>query len=129
MYSESTPKQGIQRFTYEEYAHCNGCRTLSRLRFKSKSGDYNGCVALYGRNNGYSNGGSPIQMQACVLDDNKGGQRQNIQIPGSGRKDAKGKLDFYLTSNLCIGSVKGSVSDNKHVYSDQCRTNYKVMLV
>ena len=129
VYSESTPKQGIQRFTYEEYIPCNGCQAISRLRFKSKSGDYNGCVALYGRNNGYSDGGSPIQMQECILDVHQGGQRQNIQIPGSGRKDAKGKLDFYTTSNLCIGSVKGSPSDNKHVYSDQCRTEYIVKRV
>ena len=129
IFSESTSKQGIQRFTYEEYSPCIGCRTLSRLRFESKSGDYNGCVALYGRNNGYSNGGSPIQMQKCILQDNQGGQRQDVQIPGAGRKDAKGKLDFYLTSNLCIGSVKGSLSDNKHVYSDQCRTEYIVKRV
>ena len=39
------------------------------------------------------------------------------------------KLDFYLTNNLCIGSTKGSIGDNKHVYSDQCKTNYKVKLV
>ena len=68
-------------------------------------------------------------MQDCILADSKSGQRQNVQIPGAGRKDAKGKLDFYLTNNLCIGSVKGSVSDNKHVYSDQCRTEYIVKRV
>ena len=131
VYSESTPKQGIQRFTYEEYSPCVGCENLRRLRFKSKDGDYNGCVALYGRNNGYSNGGSPIQMQECILEDNEGGQRQNIQIPGAGRnpRGAKGTLKFYLTNNLCIGSTKGSVSNNKPVYSDQCSTGYKVKLV
>ena len=65
------------------------------------------------------------------LEDNKGGQRQNIQIPGAGRnpRGAKGTLKFYLTNNLCIGSTKGSVSNNKPVYSDQCRTGYKVKLV
>ena len=69
-------------------------------------------------------------MQKCILEANQGGQRQNIQIPGSGRKNnAEGTLKFYLTNNLCIGSTQGSVGDNKHVYSDQCRTGYKVKLV
>ena len=129
VYSKSSPKQGIQKFTYEEYSPCSGCNNLRRLRFKSKDGSYNGCVALYARNGGYANGGSKIQVQTCIKDDHEGGQRQNIQIPGAGRNDAEGKLDFYLTNNLCIGSTKGSVGDNKHVYSDQCRTNYKVKLV
>ena len=68
-------------------------------------------------------------MQECIEGDHQGGQRQNIEIPGGGRKDASGKLSFYLTNNLCIGGPKGGNGDNKHVYSDQCRTNYKVMLV
>ena len=124
-------KQGIQRFTYEEYSPCVGCENLRRLRFKSKSGDYNGCVALYGRNKPYSNGGSPIQMQECILEDNNGGQRQNIQIPGAGRnpRGAKGTLKFYLTSNLCIGGPDGKLTNNVAVYSDQCRTGYKVKMV
>ena len=42
VYSESTPKQGIQRFTYEEYPGGN-----YRLRFKSKNGKYNGCVVFH----------------------------------------------------------------------------------
>ena len=95
----------------------------------SKDGDYNGCVALFGRNGNMRNGGSKIQMQKCILKDQDGGQRQNIQIPGFGRKDAKGTLKFYLTNNLCIGSTNGPVKDNKHVYSDQCSTGYKVKLV
>ena len=114
----------------QEYIPCGGCQAISRLRFKSKDGSYNGCVALFGRNDKYSNGNSPIQMQTCKLEANKGGQRQNIQIPGSGRENnAEGTLKFYLTPNLCIGSTKGSVGDNKYVYSDQCRTGYKVKLV
>ena len=50
---------------------------------------------------------------------------------GAGRnpRGAKGTLKFYLTNNLCIGSTKGSVSNNKPVYSDQCSTGYKVKLV
>ena len=155
VYTETNPKQGYQMFRYEEYYYspCSGCENiiLNRLRFKSKSGKFDGCVALYrlrrnhlsrrfsrshivshryGRNGKYSNGGSPIAMQDCQADVHMGGQRQDIQIPGNGRSNgAKGTLKFDKQPGFCIGGTEGSPKDGKLVYSDQCRTGYKVKLV
>ena len=98
----------------------------------SKSGKYNGCAALYGRNGQYSNGGSPIQMQKCLWVDNSGGQRQQITLPMGGGNPTKGKkydgkLDYVLTQKLCIGSTNGSPGDNKDVFSNKCyNTKYTV---
>ena len=82
----NSPKQGIQKFTLEKYS-APGQKDRYYLRFMSKSGKYNGCAALYGRNGQYSNGGSPIQMQECEWIDNNGGAIVNggtISIAGCG---------------------------------------------
>ena len=125
----NSPKQGIQKFTLEKYAS-PGQKDRYYLRFMSKSGKYNGCAALYGRNGQYSNGGSPIQMQECEWIDNNGGQRQQIIIPGYGASSGTytGYLDYVLTQKLCIGPPTGKLNNNKGVAvkSDQCRTKYTV---
>ena len=65
-----------------------------------------------------------------ALDSRKGGQRQDIRIPGNGRSNgAKGTLKFDKQPGFCIGGTEGSPKDGKLVYSDQCRTGYKVKLV
>ena len=96
----------------------------------SKSGTYNGCAALYGRNGKYSNGGSPIQMQECEWIDNSGGQRQQIIIPGYGASSGTytGYLDYVLTQKLCIGPPTGKLSKEEAVAvkSDTCNTEYTV---
>ena len=93
-----------------------------------KSGKYNGCVALYGRNAPYNNGGSPIQMQTCKWIANQGGQRQQITLPGSGASSGtyEGYLDYVLTQKFCIGGPDGRLANNVNVESDECRTKYKV---
>ena len=62
--------------------------------------------------------------------DNKGGQRQQIIIPGYGASSGKytGYLDYVLTQKLCIGPPTGKLNNNKGVAvkSDQCRTKYTV---
>ena len=126
----NTPKQGIQKFTLEKYS-ASGQADRYYLRFMSQSGKYNGCVALYGRNSPYSNGGSPIQMQECLWIDNSGGQRQQITLPMGGGNPSSGDtydgyLDYDLTPNLCIGGPDGKLTDNVAVESDQCRTKYTV---
>ena len=125
----STPKQGIQKFTLEKYS-APGQKDRYYLRFMSKSGKYNGCAALYGRNGQYSNGGSPIQMQECEWIDNNGGQRQQIIIPGYGASSGTytGYLDYVLTQKLCIGPPTGKLNNNKGVAvkSDTCNTKYTV---
>ena len=69
-------------------------------------------------------------MQTCEKDVHAGGQRQNIQIPGNGRKNgAKGTLYFDKTEKLCIGGTEGSLKDGKLVFSDKCSTGYKVKIV
>ena len=127
---KSNPKQGIQKFTLEKYSS-PGQADRYYLRFMSQSGKYNGCVALYGRNSPYSNGGSPIQMQECLWIDNSGGQRQQITLPMGGGNPSSGDtydgyLDYDLTPNLCIGGPDGKLTDNVPVESDQCRTKYTV---
>ena len=126
----NSPKQGIQKFTLEKYS-APGQKDRYYLRFMSKSGTYNGCVALFGRNSPYSNGGSPIQMQKCLWVDNSGGQRQQITLPmGGGNpssgKSYDGKLDYVLTQKLCIGGPDGRLTDNVPVESDTCNTEYTV---
>ena len=111
--------------------HTSGQKDRYYLRFMSKSGKYNGCAALYGRNGQYSNGGSPIQMQECIWGDNSGGQRQQITLPmGGGNpssgKSYDGKLDYVLTQKLCIGGPDGRLTDNVPVESDTCNTEYTV---
>ena len=100
------------------------------LRFLSRDGNYDGCVALYGRNGQYSNGGSPIQMQECEWIDNSGGQRQQIIIPGYGASSGTytGYLDYVLTQKLCIGPPTGKLSTKEAVAvkSDTCNTEYTV---
>ena len=69
-------------------------------------------------------------MQTCEKDVHAGGQRQNIQIPGNGRKNgAKGTLYFDKTEKFCIGGTEGSLKDGKLVFSDKCSTGYKVKIV
>ena len=124
-----SPSQGIQKFRLEKYS-ASGEADRYYLRFLSRDGNYDGCVALYGRNGQYSNGGSPIQMQECEWIDNSGGQRQQIIIPGYGASSGTytGYLDYVLTQKLCIGPPTGKLNNNKGVAvkSDQCRTKYTV---
>ena len=126
-----SPSQGIQKFRLEKYS-ASGEADRYYLRFLSRDGNYDGCVALYGRNGQYSNGGSPIQMQECQWIDNSGGQRQQITLPMGGGNPRQGQkydgyLDYVLTQKFCIGSTDGSPSNNKDVFSNKCyNTKYTV---
>jgi hypothetical protein len=126
----NSPSQGIQKFTLQKYSS-PGEADRYYLRFLSRDGTIDGCVALYGRNGQYSNGGSPIQMQNCLWVDNSGGQRQQITLPMGGGNPSSGDtydgyLNYDLTPNLCIGGPDGKLTDNVPVESDQCRTKYTV---